>query len=244
MLQHRSIAYEEKECLDVPKFTSILEEVSFPEEAAAYYQRAIKTIIESKGNARAVSNIFLRMRQLSSGFMGFMDDDTGEKAQVEFEENPKLDRLLELLEELPVDRKAVVFYDFTWSGRLIAARAKEMGLNPIWVWAGTKDYRTDIHNFETKPQCRLAVVQNKVGAYSLDELKVANYCFFYESPVSVIDREQAEKRLRRQGQTRRVFQFDLVVRGSMDARILYYHQEGEDMMKALLRDPQSVLKGM
>jgi len=108
----------------------------------------------------------------------------------------------------------------------------------------TDDYKRDMYNFENKPGYDLAVIQNRVGAFSLDGLQVANYCLFYESPISVIDREQAERRLRRQGQTRRVFQYDIVVKGSMDTKILAYHREGEELMKALLRNPGMLLKGV
>lgn len=244
LIQHRSITYAESECIDVPKWTPIIEEVRFSGEAEAFYQRAVDTIIQSKGNGQVVKNLFMKMRQLSSGFVGFKDDETGARAEIEFSENPKFDRLMELLDQLPRDRKAVVFYEFTYSGRKIfEAAKKELGFKPIWLWSGTKDPRRDLHEFETSLQPELAIINNKVGAYSLDGLQeVANYTFFYESPVSCIDREQAERRLRRQGQKRRVWQYDLVTQGSMDQRILDYHREGRDLVKALLHDPAKVVR--
>lgn len=235
MIQHRSITYGAEECIDLPSHVSVIEEVKFPAEAREYHRLAIEKIIASKGNMREIKNVFLRMRQLSSGFIGFVDDETGERAQIEFDDNPKFDRLFELLEEMPQDRKAVVFYEFTHSGRKIFNAAQSY--KPIWLWSGTKDYKRDLHNFENKPEYRLAVVNNKVGAFSLDGLQVANYCVFYESPVSNIDREQAERRLRRQGQTRKVFQYDLIVKGSVDAKILKFHAEGQSLLNTLLRRP-------
>lgn len=242
LVQHRSITYSESECIDSPKFTPIVEEATFPQEAASYYARAVKEIIASKGNMRETKNLFLRMRQLSSGFVGFRDDETGEKAEVAFAQNPKFDRLMELLEQLPADRKAVVFYEFTWSGRNIFNEAKKLGLDPIWLWSGTKDARRDLANFE-RGKSRLAVINHRVGAYSLDGLQVANYCFFYENCVSCIDREQAEKRLRRQGQKRRVYQYDLIVKGSVDQKILDYHKEGKDLFKTVLGNPMVLWTG-
>lgn len=244
LIQHRAITYSAEECIDVPKFVPILEEVNFPQEAEAYYDKAVEAVIAAKGDHVEVGNVFLRMRQLSSGFLGYTDDESGERAQVEFEENPKFDRLMDLLDEVPYDRKAIVFYQYTYSGRKIAEAAREeLGMEPIWLWSGTKNYRADLRRFEENPRCRLAVVNNQVGAMSLDGLQVANYCFFYESPVSPIDREQAERRLRRQGQKRKVFQYDLVVRGSVDYKILDFHKEGEGLMKALLRNPKGVFRG-
>lgn len=236
MVQHRSLTYSESECIDSPKFTPIVDEVVFSSEAEQYYNRAVQEIIASKGNMREVKNIFLRMRQMSSGFIGFKDDESGEKAEVAFGENPKLERVIDLLGQLPADRKAVVFYEFTWSGRRLFEETKKLGLEPIWLWSGTKDAARDLDRFENK-SANVAIINHKVGAYSLDGLQVANYTFFYESPVSCIDREQAERRLRRQGQKRRVYQYDLVIANSVDLKILEYHKLGRDLHKTILADP-------
>jgi len=241
MVGHRSITYAAEECIDLPKLVPSIEEVRFAGEAWIYYRRAVDAAIAARGNLRVMENLFLRMRQLSSGFVGFKDDATGERAQVEFDANPKFDRLMELLEDLPPERKACVFYEFTYSGRKIAAACAALKLKPIWLWSGTKDYKGALNRFETDPSCRVAIVQSKVGAYSLDGLQVANYLLFYESPVSVIDREQAERRIRRQGQRRTCFQYDLVVRGSVDGKILAFHKQGEELLQALLRNPAKLL---
>lgn len=243
VIQNRSITYTADECVDLPPVVPIVEEVSFPVEAGAYYQHVVKELIAAKGNRHAVDNAFLRMRQMSSGFIGVKDDETGAKAEIEFAENPKLERLLDILADLPEGRKAVVFYAFTWSARKICEALKhEFGDEPVWLWSGTKDARAELHRFATDDRCQTAVIQNQVGAYSLDGLQdVANYTVFYESPVSPIDREQAERRLERDGQRHRVFRYDLVVRGSMDQRILDFHAEGTDLMNALMRDPARIV---
>jgi SNF2 family DNA or RNA helicase len=244
MLQHRSITYGAEECIDLPAFVPIIEPLSFSSEAETYYQRVVAKVIASKGNVREMKNAFIRMRQVSSGFVGVVDDETGEKAEIEFVENPKLDWTLELAESIPEGHKIVIFYEFTWSGRKLTEALTKLGLNPIWLWSGTKNSREELNRFETDPSCEAAVINHRVGAYSLDGLqKVANYTVFYESPVSVIDREQAERRLRRDGQLRKVFQYDPVVRGSVDRKILEFHKEGEELMTALLRDPEKVLEG-
>lgn len=112
----------------------------------------------------------------------------------------------------------------------------------IWLWAGTKDSRKELNKFAKNENCRLAIIQNRVGAYSLDGLQdVSNYMFIYESPASVIDREQLERRLIRQGQKRKVFLYDLVVEKSVDERILEFHKEGKDIMREVRKDPKALL---
>jgi len=243
MAQHRSITYTADECIELPKVVPVVELVKFDEEARAYYERLVKQVLAARGNMREMKNVFLRMRQISSGFIGLKDDETGERVEIEFQHNPKLERLLELAEELPEKRKAVIFYEYTYSGRKIASLLKEqLGIKPIWLWAGTKDTKKELQRFATAPDCTVAVINTKVGSMSLDGLQdVANYTFFYESPLSSIDREQAERRLIRQGQRRKVFQYDLLVENTVDQKIREYHAEGEALFDALLRNPARTL---
>jgi hypothetical protein len=171
------------------------------------------------------------------------DDETGEKASVEFDENPKLEALLELIDLMPEKRKAIVWYDFTLSGKKIVSRIKEeFGFKPIWLWSGTKDSRAEFDRFFNDPNCEVAVINWRLGAMSLDGLqKVANYDLYYESPVGVIDRDQAQKRLDRDGQRFPVFRYDLITKGTVDERILAFHAEGRDLFKALVKDPARAL---
>lgn len=243
LARHRSVTYSAEECIEVPQWTPLREHVQLPEEASLYYERTVNQIIDAKGNLKEMQSAFTRIRQLSSGFLGLRDEDDNDKrVEVAFGVNPKLDRLLELIEEMPTDRKALVFYEFTWSGRRIMEELTERKISASWLWGGTKDSQAALRRFTDSQDCNVMVLNNRKGAMSLDGLQVANYVFFYESPVSVIDREQAERRARRQGQMRKVFQYDLVVDGTLDERILAYHVEGSDLLKALRADPGKLLE--
>lgn len=245
ILQHRSITYQADECIDLPPVRKIPINIKMPLEMREYYKDIIQELIDNKGNKRITKNAFLRMRQLSSGFIGVKDDETGERAQIEFDINPKREALLDEINNLPRNHKALVFYQYTLSGRRITEQLKdELGVKSIWLWSGTKNSRQSIEQFIEDPGTTVAVINNQTGAYSLDGLQVANYTFFFESPVSPIDRNQAERRTRRQGQKHRTcFFYDLLmqVEGGVDQRILDFHREGEDLFKALLIDPSKTL---
>lgn len=241
MIQHRAITYTVNEMPDLPPLqaTRMIEPVRLPDAAAAYYDGVIEEIIAAKGQVAMMQNAFVRMRQLSSGFMVMRTEDGGERLEVKFRDNPKLQRLLELLEAVPEGRKAVVFYEFTFSGKWITDTLRDADLGDfIWLWSGTRDPSQELRDFVADPDVTIAVVNNRIGAYSIDELKAANYLFFYESPVSVLDREQAEKRVLRQGQQYHVFQYDLVVRDTVDEKILQFHREGRDLMRELTAAPE------
>lgn len=240
LAQHRSIMYRSDECVELPKVVPIIEPVRLPEEAGAYYDRVVKEVMAAKGNFKEMKNAFVRMRQLSSGFLGFKNDETGEKAEIAFDENPKLERQLELVESVPSNRKFVIFYEFTFSGRMLYERLKEEGFIVDWLWSGSKNSRSILTNF-TEGRTGGLIINNKLGAYSLDGLQIANYQFFYESPVSSLDREQAERRIERQGQLHKVFRYDLVVEDTLDERILEFHKEGRAMHDVLTQSPETLL---
>lgn len=244
LMQHRSISYKAKECVDLPPVTRTVEHVKIGKDIRSYLQESLKALKHAKGNKQEIEKVFIRMRQITSGFLGYKDDETGEKAQIAFPTNPKLEKQLDLIEELPFDRKAVIFYEFTWSARQLIDALKQLKHKSIWLWAGTKNARAELDKFMNDKECRFAIIQNKVGAYSIDGLQeVANYGFVYESPVSVIDREQLEHRLIRQGQKQdKVFIYDLVVPNSVDERILEFHKEGESIMDILHRDPNRIFQ--
>lgn len=244
LMQHRSISYETPEVMDMPKRIQIREYVPFSTESQAHYRRAAKELISSRGDYTECKNLFLRMRQLTSGFIGFKDDESGDKVQISFDTNPKLDRTVEMLQSLRDTRKAVIFYDFTWSARQLVERIRtQLDRDCIWLWSGTKDSRAALKQFSQDTETGFAVVNNRVGAFSLDGLQdVANYVFFYESPVAVIDRDQAEHRVWRPGQLRKVMEYDMVVKNSVDERILEFHKEGRDLMSAIREDPSVLLE--
>jgi hypothetical protein len=240
---HRSLSYTADECIDLPPDRDIPEYIKLPPDTRSYYDDLVNEIVSAKGNMRAVKNAFLRMRQLSSGFLGMKDDETGEKAQVEFEPNVKLERLLDLADTFPENRKALIFYQYTYSGRKIVESFKEeFKLDVPWLWSGTKNPSKVMADF-IEGDAPFCVINNQVGAYSLDGLQVANYEFIYEAPLSAIDYEQMRRRIRRQGQKHRTtFFYNLIVRNTVDENILEFHKEGRDLFKALITNPSSVLR--
>ena len=240
VIQHRSISYGEEECNEIPKLVAKIEEVTLPGEAQAYYDRFVKQIKARYAGYEERKNAFVRMRQVSSGFVGFMDDETGERAEISFATNPKLDRLADLVEQVPHRRKFVIFHEFTNSGRMICNRLSDLGIKHEWLWGGNKNVKRSKDRFDNDDGVRGIVVNHFLGGYSLN-LQRANYLFYFESPVPVITRKQSEKRVRRTGQERRVFQYDLVCRGTVDSRILAFHREGADLFKAIVRNPEKAL---
>jgi SNF2 family DNA or RNA helicase len=233
ILAHRTIRYEVDQS-DLPRLIPLVKEVSLPADARVYVQRAQQAIQSAHGNYREMKNAFMRMRQISSGYLGYYDDEEGIKAQYIFPQNPKLDSLLSLVESIRPDRKFIIFNEFTFSGNMICDGLDDLGIGYVRVYGKTKDSDSVLREFNTVPKKQGLVLQNASGSFGLN-LQIAKYGIFYESPVSPIIRKQARRRFERQRSLHdSVFQYDLVTRGTYDQRILDSLAAGEDLFKRIV----------
>lgn len=239
MIKHSSISYGIDEFADMPPKKYITKNLMLPVGIKAYADKAIEqlnaaiTSKEIKGNRyEIVNSSYLQLRQLASGFMTFKGEDSS-KVQIQFDENPKLEALTELLEAMPHDSKMIVFHHFVYTNKMVSDHLKGLKIGHARVWGGSKDPIAELRKFKTDPDCKVLVINSRAGSASLN-LQIANFVVFFEQPESAIDRQQAERRTWRPGQEKRVFYYDLIISGTADGRILAANKAGEDLLKQLL----------
>jgi SNF2 family DNA or RNA helicase len=246
-LDNVSIAYPADETV-MPHLTRVPKYAVLPEAAEQYLDRAKDAMKQAKGDFQALKNAFLRLRQISSGFVGFKDDDTGVRAKFEFDTNPKLDLLEALVTTFKPNHKFIVFHEFQHSSKVIMAKLKELGIGAVAINGMTKKSDEARAAFKNDPKVQALVLSNSAGGYGLN-LQFAKYGIYYESPVGAILRKQTEKRFDRQYSLHKtVILYDLIVRGTVDESILRFHAEGRSLWKAILntgaeavfRTPRSV----
>jgi SNF2 family DNA or RNA helicase len=238
MMANRSIYFASEECLDLPAKVYVKHPIVMPSEASAYYEKVVNEVQAAGGHLAKLDGAFIKMRQILSGFVHFKDEDEDRK-EIVFDENPRLEELVDLINAIDERKKVVVFLEFVLSGELISNALKEVRIGHERLYSGTKDKKRVLERFNSDKRCRVLIVNNQSGALGLN-LQVANYVIFYESPVSPIVRQQAEKRCHRIGQKEKVFYYDLVVKKSIDEKILKYVQEGKDLFAAIVRGEESL----
>lgn len=236
MIKNSSIRYELHEFADMPPLIPITEYVAAPPEGAGYCKASFRQLANSKGltgkeKYEVVESNYLKLRQLSSGFMTLKAEDS-ERVQIKFDQVPKLEKLCELIEGLG-GQKVVVFHHFIYSNKLISDRLKKMGIKHARIWGGQSDKLGELSRFEKDPDCQVLVINSKSGSSSLN-LQFASYMIFYESPDSPIDRQQAVARIYRPGQANKVVIYDLVSRGTLDEGIIKSCQDGKRLLDELL----------
>lgn len=236
MLAHSAIEYEVDES-DLPEVQVIPKFVTLPGEAMAHYQEAREALYKSKGNVQEMQNAFLKMRQISSGFVGYYDDEEGKRAQFEFPFNPKLEYLMALLKEIRQGPryKRIVFCDFVFTGSMIERELKREGIPYARIWRGTKDIDAERDRFEQDDECCTLVLNNQMGGYGLN-LQIARYGIYHEPPVSSILAKQTRRRFERQySDVLKKFLYRLMVRDTMDEQIYRWHAEAGGLWQAVLR---------
>ena len=230
--KNKSIHYSVKEFADMPEKAYIPRKINLPEGIKGYVERALEQLEEARINEdlEVAGNAFMQLRQLSSGFITFKDDDN--RVKVKFESNPKLDILCELIEAMPPECKMVVFHDYVFTNELISERLKTLKISHARIWGGQRDQLGQLKKFREDERCKVLVINSKSGSSALN-LQFANYLCFFECP-SVIDREQAEARCWRPGQKNRVIIYDLFVNGTVDQSHYTSIKEGGDFLNEFL----------
>lgn len=241
-LDNISIAYPANEA-DMPHLSRIPKYAVLSEDAEQLYERAKTALLAAKGNYTESKNAFMRMRQISSGFVGFADDETGNKAKYVFPTNPKLDMLEALVTTFRPEHKFIVFHEFNYSAGVISAKLKELGIKHVLINGMRNDGDAAREAFKKDPNVQALILSNSAGGYGLN-LQNAKYGIYYESPVGAILRKQTERRFHRQYSMHdAVIIFDLIVKGTVDQSILNFHAEGRSLWKAILNHgPASVFK--
>jgi len=234
IIQHRSIRYEDAEVQDLPDVVSNVIPIELTAEQKLYYNKAVEALTQSRGDFRLTDSFFHRTRQITAGFMGLKSDE-GEKAEYVFEDNPKLEALLSLLESVPIDTKVVIFHYYRFTGQLIELALAELGVKNYAVLRGGVKRPIDHYNrFLNDPGCSVLVANTESGGTGIDELQnVSRFVIFYELPPSTSEFWQAWKRVYRTGQKRRVYRYLLEAVGTVDEKVWGFIEEGRDLFKAI-----------
>ena len=200
--------------------------LSMSKQQKKAYNELIDDMVKVEGDIKKKENIFVRLRQVSSGFRPFIDDD-GEARIVEFPDAAKFTWLEDFLSD-PPDMKIVFFHEFIATGRRISRILERKKLKYRWLWGGSKDKKGDIHEFQYG-KAQFLVANAATGGVGTD-MSAAEYMCIVESPTSVIIRQQMLARPLARGS--RPLILDDMVCSQVEKRILDFHTQGKELMDA------------
>lgn len=242
-IKNRSITYKTNACNDLPDLTTVDYCVDMPKEYREYYTDVITTVITANKELVKTKNAFIRMREITSGYAGFYNQEDVDlelenktKEFIIFTENPKLDMLEELLDQIPDDRKVIIFHVYIKTGELITQRLASLSKNSrfkhVWLYGKTKDKVKTLNEFKFG-KTNILVCNVDSGGTGLD-LPMANYMIIMESPVSPISHHQMLGRIQRPGQKFPMFVYNILMKNTVDEKIKDFIKQGKDYYKALI----------
>lgn len=232
VLRHRSVRYSEEECLDLPERIDTRIPVELTAQQRRAYTATTQQLQQVLGNYTAVKNAYIRMRQITAGFLKVTDESTGDEDLLLYENPPKVAALLDILSEIPEEEKVIVFNVYHVTGDIICDALTKAKIKHDRLYGKTKDPAGVVEAFKRNKSTRV-LVGSKSASIGLN-LQVANHVVFYETFDSAIDRAQAEKRIRRAGQTKRTHYHDLVATGTVDEKILQAVKEGRELLAGIV----------
>jgi hypothetical protein len=201
------------------------------EELRDYYRAALTSRIAQHGVERSQIQILeglLRLRQAAC-HPGLID-----RARVG-ETSAKMEALLPHLEEiLAENHKALVFSQFTSFLSIVRRRLDATGTAYAYLDGRTRNRAEAVKRFQTDPACRLFLISLKAGGLGLN-LTAAEYVYLLDPWWNPAVEAQAIDRTHRIGQTRPVFAYRLVARGTVEERILEIQAGKRELAESILR---------
>ena len=209
-------------------------------ELKAYYWSNLSGRLKEKGLARSKIEILealLRLRQASC-HQGLLDPKLSTKSSAKFE------LLLEQIESVIADgHKALIFSQFTTLLGLLSTQLKKRKIKFEYLDGKTSNRSERVENFQTDDSIKLFLLSLKAGGVGLN-LTAADYVFVLDPWWNPAAEAQAVDRAHRIGQTKKVFAYKLIARGTVEEKILELQNAKKSLANAIISGDESLLKAL
>lgn len=193
-----AIRFEKADCLDLPEVVYQTRHVPLTMQVEKYY-RTLKDqmIIRAAGEEISAVNAAAMLSKLLQISGGAMYTDT--KEVVEFDVSPRLNTLMEVLDE--TEHKVIVFVPFTHTIEVVSQFLTKQGVsNEVINGAVPARERSEIINrFQTQTNPRVLVIQPQAASHGVT-LTAADTVVFWSPVMSVETYLQCVARIDRVGQ--------------------------------------------
>ena len=208
------------DCLDLPEKVYQQRYVQFNDIQKKAYEslkRNARAIIEDKevSFANKLTEI-LKLHQVCNGYI-----KTDDQEVVPFENDPKLDELLSIIEES--EGKFIIWANYIHNIKTIVKTLTKLygeeSVVSIYGEITTENRKKAVEDFQGNEKIRFFVGNPSTGGYGLT-LTEASYVVYYSNNYNLEIREQSEDRAHRIGQSKNVTYIDLIIDKTIDSHII------------------------
>jgi len=193
-----AIRYEKADCLDLPELVYQTREVPLTPQVSKFYKELKnQLLIEAAGEQISAVNAAAQLSKLLQISGGALYTDT--KEVVEFDVSPRLNTLMEVLDE--TQHKVIVFVPFRHTIDLVSNHLTQEGItNEVINGDVPARERAEIINrFQTQGDPRVLVIQPQSASHGVT-LTAADTVVFWSPVMSVETYLQCIARIDRVGQ--------------------------------------------
>ena len=149
----------------------------------------------------------------------------------------KTDLLMELLQEtIDSGHKVLLFSQFTSMLKLLIPAVDAAGIPFCYLDGGTRDRQTQVDRFNSDPSIPLFLLSLKAGGTGLN-LTAADTVIIYDPWWNPAVELQAADRTHRIGQSRTVSTIKLVMKDSVEEKVLLLQRKKRELFEALVENP-------
>jgi SNF2 family DNA or RNA helicase len=208
------------------------------DELRDHYRRSLLARVTDDTLGRAkiqVLEALLRLRQAAC-HPGLLD-----KAKAG-EPSAKLEVLVSHLSEVVAEgHKVLVFSQFTSLLRIVRDRLDREGIVYEYLDGRTRDRQARVDRFQGDAACPVFLISLKAGGLGLN-LTAAEYVFLLDPWWNPAIEAQAIDRSHRIGQTRAVFAYRLITRGTVEEKVLELQETKRGLATAIIEADANLLQ--
>lgn len=217
-----SFRVTKEECLDLPDKIYQRYTVELDATQRRHYhelEEELYTIIgKEEISTPVVLTQLLRLHQITGGFLTRKEENAALPVS---ENNPKLELLLELLED--INGKVIIWARFaaeiTAIVKAIRARFGWHSTTEYWGNVSQQDRENAVYNFQHLDNTRFFIGNARAGGIGLT-LTTASTMIYYSNDFSLETRLQSEDRAHRIGQKKNVTYIDIEAIDTIDSKII------------------------
>lgn len=210
------------------------------DQLKTHYRAELLSQVESQGMAKSkihVLEALLRLRQTAC-HPALVDPKHAKVGSA------KLDMLVDQLTELVAEgHKALVFSQFTSLLALVRDRLDADKIQYEYLDGATANRGDHVRRFQEDAKIPIFLISLKAGGQGLN-LTAADYVFILDPWWNPAVEAQAVDRAYRMGQTRHVFAYRLICRGTIEEKILELQSQKRSLAEAILTEDNSILSDL
>lgn len=233
-----------KDCLDLPPQTYRTEVVELSKDQKRLYSQLSSELIAELDGEFMTAEIalvkYLRLQQIIGGF--WKPDDSDPCAVPG--PNPKLQRLLHILDEIDPSSGVIIWSRFTAEIKMITQELEKIyGTESVVTYFGgvsSEEKQNAVSRFQSG-ESRFFVGNQRAGGIGLT-LHKASYMIYFSNDFSMSVREQADARFYGIGQTKNTAYIELIARDTLDEVVLDALKNKKEIADLVTQDHKALLR--